>query len=306
MTRVLKVALAVKTRHANAMALAFSRIGLTGKPGDASVRALIGRLLERVRALGAEVLVDAAVAHGTAAPGVTGSELAERVELVICVGGDGTLLHAARQYGLAGLPLIGVNLGRMGFLVDLTPDDLDPRLDQVLAGDFAEEQRLMLEVRTDTGGRTEPAVVALNDVVLHKADPSRLLEFSTHIDGRGVTTHRADGIVVATPTGSTAYALSAGGPILHPAMDSLVMVPICPHTLSDRPLVVPASSRIDIRVGPHTGGAQVSCDGQPGRALAPGDSISVGVSDRSIRLLHPVDYDYFRILRDKLQWGREP
>lgn len=288
------------------MTLAFPRIGLTGKPGNADVRGLLAAIAARLSGLGAEVVVDDAVATGVDARAEPAESLAGQVDLVICVGGDGTLLHAARRFGFAGLPLIGVNLGRVGFLVDLTPGEIETRLGQVLAGEFVEERRMLLEVQMHTGqGSVEP-ITALNDVVLHKADPSRLLEFSTHIDGRGVTTHRADGIVVATPTGSTAYALSAGGPILHPGLAALALVPICPHTLSDRPLIIDAASSVVIEVGPDTGGAMVSCDGQPGRALSAGDSMTLRVSDRSVRLLHPPDHDYFRILREKLRWGRDP
>lgn len=288
------------------MAPTFSRIGLTGKPGDAAVRGVLARLAAFAHARGIEILADAGVGAGLDAPELGPAELAERADLIICVGGDGSLLHAARQYGLAGLPLLGVNLGRLGFLVDVTPAELEQRLDELVNGRFIEEHRLLLDMVAHRGDEEIARGVALNDVVLHKADPGRMQEFSTHIDGVGVTTHRADGVMVATPTGSTAYALSAGGPILHPTLNALVLVPICPHTLSDRPLVVGAGSRIALAVGGGTGGARVSCDGQRGFTLAAGDTVTVTRSERAVRLLHPPDYDYFRILRDKLHWGRAP
>lgn len=285
------------------MAPSFSRVGLTGKPGDAAVLDLLTRLARRLGGRGVDVAVDAGVGPVGDARAADPDALARHAELIICVGGDGSLLHAARRYGVAGLPLLGVNLGRLGFLVDVSPAELDARVDEVLAGRFREERRLLIEMRVRSSDATG---VALNDVVLHKADPGRMQEFSTHIDGIGVTTHRADGVMVATPTGSTAYALSAGGPILHPALDALVLVPISPHTLSDRPLVVSAASEITLTVGAGAGGARVSCDGQPGIELAPGDTVTVQRSTRTVRLLHPPDYDYYRILRDKLHWGRAP
>lgn len=288
------------------MKLAFSRIGLTGKPGDAAVHGVLTALAGQLRERGAEVSVEDGLGLPLDLPARAPAELAKGSDLIVCAGGDGSLLHAARQYGLAGLPLVGVNLGRLGFLVDVSPDRLEHDLGRILDGEFVEEQRLLLRMTARRGGKTIAEGVALNDVVLHKADPGRLLEFSTHIDGTGVTTHRADGMVVATPTGSTAYALSGGGPILHPVLDAIVLVPICPHMLSDRPVVVPAASEITLTVGRGAGGGAVSCDGTPGVDLIPGDTITVTRLERSVRLLHPAEYDFFRLLREKLHWGRAP
>ena len=284
----------------------YQRIALTGKPGDAPVAAVLAQLAKLLQDRGVEVRIDSGIGASVDAQPLAPYKLAEWADLVVCVGGDGSLLHAARQFGPAGHPLLGVNLGRLGFLVDLPRTELDTRIDELLAGRFIEEQRPLLDMVARRHDQVLGRQSALNDVVLHKADPGRLQEFSTHINGVGVTTHRADGIVVATPTGSTAYALSAGGPILHPALGAIVIVPICPHTLSDRPLVVGAESEIAISIGAGTGGARVSCDGQPGLALAFGDVVSIVSSEQMIRLLHPPDYDYYRILRDKLHWGRVP
>lgn len=275
------------------MQSAFQCVGLTGKPGDDAVHDVLSRLAGQLTGMGVTVCTDE-------------SGLAARADLIVCIGGDGSLLHAAREYGLAGIPLVGVNLGRLGFLVDVSPDRAADDLARILEGEFVEEHRAALEMTVLRAGRPVADGVALNDVVLHKADPGRLLDFSTHIDGTGVTTHRADGMVVATPTGSTAYALSGGGPILHPAMDAIVLVPICPHTLADRPVVVPGSSEITLTVGEGAGGAAVSCDGRPGTALSAGDRVVIARSSRSVRLLHPGDYDFFRILREKMHWGRAP
>ncbi len=288
------------------MNLSFSRIGITGKPEDGSVRDVVKVLVALLATRGVAVVIDADLGTVAGASTVAPDQLAESCDLIICVGGDGTLLHAARRFGISQRPLVGVNLGRLGFLVDVSPAELETRMDQILSGDFVEESRSLLTMRAERKGELVGEGIALNDVVLHKSEPGRLLEFSTHIDDKGVTTHRADGIVIATPTGSTAYALSAGGPILHPGLNAIVLVPICPHTLSDRPVVVGADSRIVLTVGDGTGGASVSCDGRPGLELRAGDTVTVARLNRQVRLLHPADYDFFRILRDKLHWGRSP
>lgn len=275
------------------MQSAFQCVGLTGKPGDDAVHDVLSRLAGQLAEMGVAVCTDE-------------KELSARADLIVCVGGDGSLLHAARVHGLAGKPLVGVNLGRLGFLVDVSPDRVADDLAKIIAGAYVEEHRMALQMKAFRAGEPVADGVALNDVVLHKADPGRLLDFSTHIDGTGVTTHRADGMVVATPTGSTAYALSGGGPILHPAMDAIALVPICPHTLSDRPVVIPGASEIMLTVGAGAGGAAVSCDGRPGTALSAGDRVVVSRSSQGVRLLHPQDYDFFRILREKLHWGRAP
>lgn len=288
------------------MALAYRSIGLTGKPGSAAVQRTLASLAAGLRARGVELCVDRAIGGESDDPVCNADEIAARADLVVCIGGDGTLLHAARRYALDGLPLVGVNIGRLGFLVDVAPDEIEARLDELLAGGFIEERRLMLEMEASDGDRKIGHGVAFNDVVVHKADPSRMLEFSTYVDATGITTHRADGLIVATPTGSTAYALSGGGPILHPSMDAIVMVPICPHTLSDRPLVVPAQHRITLTIAPETGSGQVSCDGQPSIQLPAGARVGIQRCAHPVRLLHPPDYDYYHILRNKLHWGRDP
>lgn len=288
------------------MGLAFSRIGLTGKPGASAAKQTLQMLARHLRERGVDVRFERGVVDGVDEASMDASSLAGSVDLVICVGGDGTLLHAARHYALAGLPLVGVNIGRLGFLVDVSPEEALTRLDELLEGQFIEEHRLLLDMAAYVGERELGRGIAFNDVVLHKGDVSRMLDFATLVDSVGVSDHRADGLIVATPTGSTAYALSGGGPILHPALDAVVMVPICPHTLSDRPLVVPGLHRITLTTGGKTGDALVTCDGQPGIRLPPGAHVAIRRSARSVRLLHPADYDFFAILRDKLHWGREP
>jgi NAD+ kinase len=203
------------------------------------------------------------------------------------------------------VPVLGVNRGRLGFLADIGVADVRSRLDEVLAGQFVQDRRSMLQAQLIRNGATANVRNALNDVVLQKWQTGRMLDFETWIDDRYVNTHGGDGLVIATATGSTAYALSCGGPILYPELDALVLAPICPHTLSDRPIVVRSSSTIEVRLveRPDTN-AQITCDGVPLGDLLAGDRLIVMPSTESVVLLHPSDHDYYRILRSKLRWGR--
>jgi NAD+ kinase len=232
------------------------------------------------------------------------TQLAASANLMVAIGGDGTMLHAARLASSHSVPVLGVNRGRLGFLADIGPQDVRDRLDEILEGRFVQDRRAMLTaVLSSASGRLSGQ--ALNDVVLQKWQTGRTLDFETWIDDRYVNTHRADGLVVATATGSTAYALSCGGPILYPELDALVLAPICPHTLSDRPIVIRSSSRVEIRLleRPETQ-AQVICDGVSLGELALGEKLLIEPAASSVTLLHPQDHDYFRILRSKLRWGR--
>lgn len=231
-------------------------------------------------------------------------ELVARADLVVAVGGDGTLLHAARNAAARDVPLVGINRGRLGFLTDVSPEHMLDALDAILAGDYLAERRLMLAAKLadhSAGG----ALFALNDIVLQKGDTGRLLDFTTDVDDTYVNTHRGDGLIVATPTGSTAYALSCGGPIIQPNVDALVMVPICPHTLSDRPLVLPTSSTIRVTLD-NAGGSEphVVCDGEPLARMAAADVLTISLAKQAVTLLHPRDYNYYELLRSKLNWGR--
>ena len=233
------------------------------------------------------------------------AELGAHADLIVAVGGDGTMLHAARLATPHGIPVVGVNRGRLGFLADIGPAEMRDRLDDVLAGRYVKDRRAMLTATLSRDGAPSRSCEALNDVVLQKWQTGRMLDFETWIDGRYVNTHGGDGIVIATATGSTAYALSCGGPILYPELEALVLAPICPHTLSDRPIVVRSSSTIEVRLveRPDTH-AQVTCDGVPLGEFVPGDRLIVAPATKSVLLLHPPDHDYYRILRSKLRWGR--
>ena len=288
---------------------AFRTIGLIGKHGDARVPATLERLSDFLRPLDVAVLCDQDSAGTLAGNGfevVDRTNLGRRADLVIVVAGDGTFLSAARSLVDCDVPLLGINLGRLGFLADVMPGEMTDRLREVLDGDYVEERRFLLHARVMRGDRAVIECDALNDVVTHKWNIARLIQIETFIDGDLVNSQRSDGLIVATPTGSTAYALSGGGPILHPSLEAVVVVPICPHTLSNRPLVVAADSTIEIHVkADGKPEAQITCDGQTSEAIAPGDRIEIRRKQRRLRLIHPRGYDYYAMLRAKLQWARE-
>lgn len=288
----------------------FQTIGLIAKPGDSAVASTLATLSGELECRGLPVLLDptaAAYFESPTATVVEREELATRCDLAIVVGGDGTLLNASRSLADADVPVLGVNLGRLGFLADVSPDEMCDRLKEILTGDYEEEQRSLLYARVIRAGEIVSESDALNDVVVHKWDIARMIEVDTHIDDRYLNTVRADGLIVSTPTGSTAYALSGGGPILDPSLDALVLVPICPHTLSNRPIVVCDQVRIDIRLhGDGDNKAQVTCDGQVNYTLFGGDLIRIRRKDHDLRLIHPRGHDHFDIMRKKLRWAEQP
>ncbi len=286
----------------------FNCVALVGNSRDRRVSDAMPALAEHLHALGRKVFadVDAAVDFaGLPIERRAEAELAAEADLIVAVGGDGTMLHAARLATTHDVPILGVNRGRLGFLADIAPADMGDRLAEVLAGRYVKDRRAMLTATLSRPDSPDRACEALNDVVLQKWQTGRMLDFETWIDGNYVNTHGGDGIVIATATGSTAYALSCGGPILYPGLDALVLAPICPHTLSDRPIVVRSSSTIEVRLleRPDTR-AQVICDGIALGELVPGDRLVITPCARSVTLLHPSDHDYYRILRSKLRWGR--
>ena len=285
----------------------FSTVGLMGRISDPQVTEMATRLATLLQGAKVEVFADEALAL----PASTGVQvlpdkiLAAKVDLMIVVGGDGTLLKAAHLISARPIPLVGVNLGRLGFLADITPTQVQEDISAMLQGDYTHEERLLLQAHTQRAGKDRDTRTALNDVVVHKSDGGRLIEFETWVDGNFLCAYRADGIVLATPTGSTAYALSGGGPIVHPSMDAITLVPICPHTLGDRPLVVSGASRIEVRLGDtHGGAAQATWDGQHAETLSADDRVLVQRADKRVTFIHPRGYDYYRILRTKLHWGR--
>ncbi|MEE8118587.1 MAG: NAD(+) kinase [Gammaproteobacteria bacterium] len=232
--------------------------------------------------------------------------LADKVDLIIVVGGDGTMLQAAHLTKEKTIPLVGINAGRLGFLADIPGNKLAPMLERILTGHCIEEHRFPLSADILRNGKSVYSDMALNDVVLQKSEGGRMIEFDSFINDSFVCAHRADGIIVSTPTGSTAYALSGGGPILHPGLSALVLVPICPHTLSDRPIVIDNSSCIDLCLTRDAGSpAQLVFDGQRISEVKTGDKVRIRRSEQFVTLLHPDDHDYFKLLRNKLRWGHD-
>ncbi len=296
-------------RRGGPMSTSIRTIGIIGKYGAPALTATLGSLTEFLGQHNIRILLDAHSAdglHGNGTEITDRDALATQSDLVVVIGGDGTFLDAARSVGPSGTPLLGVNLGRLGFMTDVTRDDMLRTMGEVLEGRYHREQRFFIDGAVIRDGKRLELQHALNDVVITKRDVARMIEFDTFVDGHFVSNHRADGLVVATPTGSTAYALSGGGPVLKPTLEALALVPICPHTLSDRPIVVDASSEIEIRLSENNANpAQATWDGQFSIALENGDSIRIHRARKGLTLLHPQNYDYFAILRDKLHWGRD-
>jgi NAD+ kinase len=237
-------------------------------------------------------------------PGVALDELAGRVDLLIVLGGDGTLLAAARAVGERAVPLLGVNLGTLGFLAETSSDELYGALEQAFAGRLVVAARMRLQVEVERGGQVVARCLALNDAVIGKSALSRMIDLETRADGAFVTTYHSDGLIVATPTGSSAYSLSAGGPILLPEGESIVLTPICPHTLTQRPLVLPDHYRIEILVLDTRGGeVHLTVDGQVGVELEQGDRVIAARSVHPALLLASPHRSPFAVMREKLRWG---
>jgi len=286
----------------------FKRIGLLGKSEDQNVSLTLRALTAYLEQQKSRILLDQSIADIFPEPPhavVDRQTLADSCDLAIVVGGDGTLLNAARSLAESGIAVLGVNLGRLGFLVDVSPEEMTQQMEKILAGEFIEEQRTLLHATVTRNDDVLSETAALNDVVVHKKDVARMIELDTWIDDYFVNTNRSDGLIISTPTGSTAYALSGGGPILHPKLDAITLVPICPHTLSNRPLVVHDESVIKIIIHKGTLEATVSCDGQVSHTLEAGDHIIIRKHDHSLRRLHPQGHDDLAGLRKKLRWREQ-
>jgi NAD+ kinase len=237
------------------------------------------------------------------APCVPREEIADKVDLLIVLGGDGTLLSAARAIGARRVPILAVNLGGLGFLTSVTLDEMYPVLAQVLAGQHRTSERMMLEAEIFRRGRMAERHRALNDAVANKAALARMHDFDVYVDKNHLGRYRADGLIVATPTGSTAYSLAAGGPIVHPDLDAFVITPICPHMLTNRPLVIPGDARIELDFAPGDEPVFLTLDGQIGRQLELADRVAITKSSNKIVYIRPPQKTYFEILRSKLRWG---
>ncbi len=290
----------------------FNRIGIVarrfdGTPDRANADTL-NAVLHCLRGFGKSFLLDASCApYLPDAETVPRSALAEGCDLVVVVGGDGTLLDAGRTLAPYGVALVGVHGGKLGFMVDVQTNTLYEAFTDIFGGAAVEESRLLLQLEIEQNGLRSAPQVAVNDVVLTNTAGIRMVEFETWQGESFISLHKADGFIVSTPTGSTAYALSGGGPVMYPTLAAIALVPICPHALSDRPVVMAADVPVRIVVrGDSRTQALVTCDGQISTPLVPGAVLHVSRAPQDMRLIHPRRYDYFRILRDKLRWGRGP
>ncbi|MCX7117781.1 MAG: NAD(+) kinase [Legionellales bacterium] len=236
--------------------------------------------------------------------------MSDKTDLIVVVGGDGSMLSAARLalHVNVNVPVIGINRGRLGFLTDISPQDIESELSRVLAGHYREEMRFLLNTRIyDEEGVTYYQGDALNDVVLARGNETHLVEFDITINQEFVSHHRADGLIVATPTGSTAYALSAGGPIMHPELNAIVVIPMFSHSLSSRPLVIDGQAKIDLKISEiNECDLRLSCDGHESHIVKPNQHVAIEKNERLVRLLHPSDHHYYDTLRIKLGWGMKP
>jgi len=277
-------------------------VGISAKITEESIR-LVSSLSETLAERGYEVLLDedTCLAMGGAGPNCAREEIGSRSDLVITLGGDGTLLSVARHVP-SGVPIMGVNMGTLGFLTEITVEELPHVLDAVLDGRYEAEVRVTFDVEVRNGSGTRSFRV-LNDVVVNKAAPARILEMWIEVSGRFVSSFRADGLIVSTPTGSTAYNLSAGGPIIYPTMGAMVITPICPHTLTNRPIVLPDSVEVEVGIVPGKENVILTLDGQEGILVAEDDRIFVTKSQETVSLVQSPDKNYFDVLRQKLKWG---
>jgi len=287
------------------MPAAFKTVAVVGKSDATSLPDVLDQLVRTLRARGIKILMDPPTAGASRSqPDATleMEELPARADLAVVVGGDGTLISCARLMAEKGVPLVGVNLGRLGFLTDIPADGLEAAITSVLEGDFIPEERTLLAGAVRRGTQTLFSTLAMNDIVVSRGAMGSMIEFAVTVDGEFIYSLRADGLIVATPTGSTAYALSAGGPILHPALQAIALVPISPHTLSNRPIAIRGSSRVEVTLVRGVD-ARANFDVQAYWQLEPGDVVSVSASARPAILLHPKGYRYFSMLRQKLRWN---
>ncbi len=270
----------------------FQNIVIVGRHDDPRIAEPLQQLSAHLQKVGINLLASEAIATA---------------DLVIAIGGDGTMLYASRLAREFGTPILGINRGRLGFLADVTPDEMTASIDHILRGNYSTDSRLLLKARLSRGDNgTEEVAYALNDVVLQRRETGRMVDFETRIAGQYVNTHSGDGLIIATPTGSTAYALSCGGPIIEPQLDAVVVVPVCPHTLTDRPIVISAKQSVTVSLLQRNDTkAEITVDGFSMGEIRPGDELQISSADNRVTLVHPPGYDFYEILRSKLFWGRD-
>ena len=288
------------------MSVEFQKVAIVGRHDDSRVAEPMKKLVEHLTKAGVVVLAAEEMALDLPVERVSATQLADSADLVIAIGGDGTMLYAGSLVRDSGVPLFGINRGRLGFLADVTPGDMIASVNHVLGGEYTVEARLLLDAKLELAGGETVSATAFNDVVLQRYGTGRMVDIEASIAGQFVNTHSGDGLIVATPTGSTAYALSCGGPIIEPQLDAVVIVPICPHTLADRPIVIAAGQEIEIRLlDREDTQAGISVDGHSIGAIHANGKLTINAAEKRIRLIHPPGYDFYGILRSKLLWGRD-
>lgn len=285
----------------------YKTVGLIGKPDHSGTHASLTVLVKELSQRGCTILVEHRIVNSIDDKSLTVcsmEEIGERAELAIVVGGDGYMLGAARV--LAGHPIdvVGVNRGNLGFLTDINPEDIACQLDRIFANELHREERFLLEAQVRSNNRLISTHVAVNEIVLHHSKVAHMMEFELYVGNDFVFSQRSDGLIIATPTGSTAYSLSGGGPILVPQLDAITLVPMFPHSLTSRPIVVDANSVLRLKVSHENADkVQISCDSHVVISLAPGDEVHIKKSPNLLSLVHPPEYSYFNVLRTKLNWG---
>ena len=285
----------------------YKTVGLIGKSAHEGTHQSLDTVIEYLRDRQCKILIEEHIAAEFDQPDLLASSLVEigrKADLAIVVGGDGNMIGAARVLARFDVAVVGVNRGKLGFLTDISPDEIQPQLDLLFAGESILEQRFLLEVDVFRHEMLKSSSSAVKEVVLHHGKVAHMMEFEVYIDEHFVFSQRSDGLIIATPTGSTAYSLSGGGPILMPKLDALTLVPMFPHTLSSRPIVVDANSTVTMRVSKvNSDNLQVSCDSHIVLPVMPGDEIRIRKNPDKLSLLHPKGYSYFTVLRNKLGWG---
>jgi NAD+ kinase len=284
---------------------AFQTIGIISRPRRSNLARVVPGLLHWFEARGIRAIYDneTATSLNDASAGLIREQVAEQAQLLLVLGGDGTLLAAARVAAPLGIPILPINMGSLGFLTSFQLEDLYPALEETLAGHFSSSERVMLSVELHRNRQIIERQSVLNEAVIHKGELARMIEMELLIDSGFVCRYRVDGLIVATPTGSTAYSLSAGGPIVHPSVESWIITPICPHTLSDRPVVVRDSSIVEVVVSPRSESVFLTLDGQTGIPMEPEDHVVMRRAAERLRLIQPPKKSYFEILHRKLKWG---
>jgi NAD+ kinase len=285
--------------------LKYKTVGIISRPRPSSLADIAPQVVGWLKERDVSTVYDEETAHalGRDDTGHSRNEVAQQADILLVLGGDGTILAASREAAPRGIPILPINLGGLGFLTSFTLEDLYPALEDVLAGREVISERVLLAVEQVHEGERLAPLRVLNEAVVHKSTLARMIELELHIDGGFVCRYRSDGLIVATPTGSTAYSLSAAGPIVHPAVEAILITPICPHTLSDRPVVVPDTSEIELRFSEHSDPIVLTLDGQIGVQLQKGDHVRITRAAERQKLIHPPNKTYFEILRNKLKWG---